>query len=452
MELVSTRGQTPPVSLGTALLEGLAPDGGLYVPTALDPYASALAGRLRGKSLAGVATEIGMTLFGDEVPRPERSAIVADALNFETPLVTLEPGLHVLELFHGPTFAFKDVGARTMARLLARFHASSEPITVLVATSGDTGSAVAQAFHGVAGTRVVVLYPEGQVTPVQEAQFATLGGNVTAVAVAGTFDDCQRLAKAAFASPELRARVRLTSANSISIGRLLPQTFYFAWAALQMPAPPIVSVPSGNFGNLMAGLLAGWLGFPLRAFVAATTVNDAVPQYLATGEFEPKPSRPTLANAMDVGNPSNLERMRWFFGDDVEKMRRMVRGQAFTDDDVRAAIREVWDRYGYVCDPHTAIGYLGATRVGRRHDVAADLPGDGASCEVQGGGRAGAGPAGAPAARAGGGARASAAGGADRGGRCGAGGGVGGVSGRRGQILIFAQRSRSDPKRAHSTV
>ncbi|MDP1569709.1 MAG: threonine synthase [Vicinamibacterales bacterium] len=363
MRLVSTRGRSPVVSFGDALLAGLAPDGGLYVPESIDPYASTMAPRLRGASLVEVATEIGMSWFGDEIPRAEWTALVSDALNFETPIVTLGPGLHVLELFHGPTFAFKDVGARTMARLLARFHGAGDPITVLVATSGDTGSAVAQAFHGVAGTRVVVLYPEGQVTPVQEAQFTTLGGNVTAVAVAGTFDDCQRLAKAAFASPELGERVRLTSANSISIGRLLPQSFYFAWASLQMPEAPIVSVPSGNFGNLMAGVLAWQLGFPLRAFVAATTINDVVPQYLATGRFEPQPSRPTLANAMDVGNPSNLERLRWAFSDDVESMRKLIRGRAFTDDEVRGAIRDVWERYGYVCDPHTAIGYLGATEV-----------------------------------------------------------------------------------------
>lgn len=363
MRLVSTRGHAPPVSLGTALIEGLAPDGGLYVPAMVVPLEAGDVDALRGASLVEVATAIGAALFGDELPRDRWAVLAADALSFPTPLVTLEPGLQALELFHGPTFAFKDVGARTMARLLAHFHDAAEPITVLVATSGDTGSAVAQAFHGVAGTRVVVLYPEGQVTPVQEAQFATLGGNVTAVAVAGSFDDCQRLAKSAFASTVLRARVRLTSANSISIGRLLPQAFYYAWAALQVPAPPVFSVPSGNFGNLMAGLLAWRLGFPVTGFVAATTINDVVPRYLDTGRFEPQPSRTTLANAMDVGHPSNFERMRWLFGDDVEAMRAMIQARAFTDDEVRAAIREVRDRYGYVCDPHSAIAYLGATKV-----------------------------------------------------------------------------------------
>jgi threonine synthase len=364
MLLVSTRGQAPPVSLARALVEGLAPDGGLYVPARLDPLAPDAIASLRDASLVEVAAEVGAAMIGDEMPRDAWAALVADALDFPVPLVLLDAGLRVLELFHGPTFAFKDVGARTMARLLSRFHGAVEPLTVLVATSGDTGSAVAQAFHGVAGTRVVVLYPEGQVTPVQEAQFTTLGGNVTAVAVAGTFDDCQRLAKAAFASPSLRARVRLTSANSINIGRLLPQAFSFAWASLQMPvgAAPVVSVPSGNFGNLMAGLLAWRLGFPVERFVAATTINDVVPQYLATGRFEPRPSRTTLANAMDVGHPSNFQRMRWLFGGDLERMRGVIEGRAFTDDELRAGVREVWDRYGYVCDPHTAIAYLGATR------------------------------------------------------------------------------------------
>ena len=363
MRLVSTRGQAPPVSLGTALVEGLAPDGGLYVPERIPALPPDTVASWRGASLVDVATGMGAALFGDELPHDVWAGIAADALNFATPLVPLAPGLHALELFHGPTFAFKDVGARTMARLLAHFHDPGDPITVLVATSGDTGSAVAQAFHGVAGTRVVVLYPEGQVTPVQEAQFTTLGGNVTAVAVAGSFDDCQRLAKSAFGSTALRARVRLTSANSISIGRLLPQAFYYAWAALQASAPPVFSVPSGNFGNLMAGLLAWRLGVPVAGFVVATTINDVVPRYLETGRFEPQPSRATLANAMDVGHPSNFERMRWLFDDDLSAMRATIRARAFADDDVRAAIREVWDRYGYVCDPHTAIAYLGATRV-----------------------------------------------------------------------------------------
>jgi threonine synthase len=363
MALVSTRVGGETVTWRQAVADGLVPDGGLYVPARLEPLAPADVERLRGASLVQVGRRLGGHLLAGELPDREWDAIVADALNFPIPLLGLADRLSVLELFHGPTFAFKDVGARLLARLLAAFHDAGDPITVLVATSGDTGGAVAQAFHGVPGTRVVVLYPEGQVSAVQEAQFTTLGGNVTAVAVAGTFDDCQRLVKAAFASPDLRARVRLTSANSINIGRLLPQAFYYAWASLQTPAPPVFSVPSGNFGNLTAGLLAWRLGFPAAGFIAPTTVNDTVPRYLATGRYEPRPSRVTLANAMDVGDPSNLERMRWLFADDVDRMREVVHTRAFTDDEVREAIHELCDRYGYVADPHTAIGYLGAARV-----------------------------------------------------------------------------------------
>jgi threonine synthase len=232
---------------------------------------------------------------------------------------------------------------------------------VLVATSGDTGGAVAQAFFGIPGTRVVVLYPEGQVSEVQEAQFTTLGGNVTAVAVRGSFDECQRLAKEAFADPGLRARLRLTSANSISLGRLLPQTFYFAYAALQAAPghPPIISVPSGNFGNLAAGVMAWRLGAPVAGFAAPTTINDTVPRYLATGRVEPRPSVPTLATAMDVGHPSNLERLQWLFGGDLAALRALITSTAHTDEAVQRAMAELHDRYEYVADPHTAIAYLG---------------------------------------------------------------------------------------------
>jgi threonine synthase len=231
-----------------------------------------------------------------------------------------------------------------------------------VATSGDTGSAVAQAFSGVAGTRVIVLFPEGAVTPVQEAQFTTLGGNVRALAVAGTFDDCQRLAKEAFSDRSLAAAARLTSANSINIGRLMPQAFYYAHVAVQLRDEPVVfSVPSGNVGNLTAGLLAWTLGAPIEAFVAATTVNDTLARYLQTGRYEPRASVKTLANAMDVGNPSNVERLRWLFQDDVFAIRRMVSASVYTDADVKAAIRRIYDEYGYVCDPHSAIGFLGAS-------------------------------------------------------------------------------------------
>ncbi|MEW6319748.1 MAG: threonine synthase [Acidobacteriota bacterium] len=362
MSFVSTRGASPPASLGDAVAAGLAPDGGLYVPASLAPLGADACVALRGADFHAVAAACAPALFGPDIPPSSLAALLADALDFPMPLVEVEPGVWALELFHGPTHAFKDVGARTMARLLARFHAGGTPFTVLVATSGDTGGAVAQAFHGLPGTRVVVLYPDGQVTPVQEAQFTTLGGNVTAVAVAGTFDDCQRLVKEAFGDPALAARARLTSANSINIGRLLPQALYYAWAALQFDEPPVVSVPSGNFGNLTAGLLAHRLGVPIAGFVAATGANDVVPKYLATGRFEAQPSRRTVANAMDVGNPSNLERMRWLVNEDVGRLRALVAGSVHADAEVVATIRDLLERRGYLCDPHSAIGYLGATR------------------------------------------------------------------------------------------
>jgi threonine synthase len=351
MQFVSTRGHAPTVSFRTALFEGLAPDGGLYVPTHLDPLP---ADELNDLGIARV-------FVGDEIPPDVLARLLAEALDFPIPLQPIDVGLAALELFHGPTFAFKDVGARVLARLMAHLHASSQPLTVLVATSGDTGSAVAQAFHGLEGTRVVVLFPEGQVSRVQEAQFTTLGGNVTAVAVAGSFDDCQRLVKEAFADADLRGRARLTSANSINIGRLMPQVFYYARAGLAMPGA-VFSVPSGNFGNLTAGLIAQRLGAPIRSFVAATTVNDTLPRFLDTGRYEPRPSVATLANAMDVGNPSNVERMRWLFGDDLDAMRRTVAASVHTDEDVRMAMAELWRSFQYIADPHSSIGYLGTTR------------------------------------------------------------------------------------------
>jgi threonine synthase len=355
MKFVSTRRQAPAVSFPEALFAGLAPDGGLYVPEALPALDFA---DLRDATLVEVGAAIATRFIGRDMPRADLERLIGDALNFDVPLVLVGDRAG-LELFHGPTFAFKDVGARVMARLMAYFNDGGSPFTVLVATSGDTGSAVAQAFYGVSGTRVVVLFPDGAVTPVQEAQFTTLGGNVTAVAVAGTFDDCQRLAKEAFADTALRDEVRLTSANSINIGRLLPQTFYYAHASVRSRRPVIFSVPSGNFGNLTAGLWAWKMGAPILQFVAATTINDTVPRYLATGRYDPHPSITTLANAMDVGNPSNAERMRWLFEDDVEAMRQMVLTSVQSDEQIRTTIRQVFDNWGYVCDPHTAIGYAG---------------------------------------------------------------------------------------------
>ena len=360
MICVSTRGKAPPVSLREAVLAGIAPDGGLYVPSRIDRLPDSWWHEHRSHAFQELAVALAAELAGDELDRDTLSSLIRDALNFPVPIVKLNDRLSVVELFHGPTFAFKDFGARTLARLMSHLNDHPDPLTVLVATSGDTGGAVAQAFHGVAGTRVVVLYPEGQVSDVQEAQFTTLEGNVMAVAVRGSFDDCQRLAKEAFADAALQSRVRLTSANSISLGRLLPQMFYYAYAALQWPHGKLtISVPSGNFGNLVAGVMASQLGAPIAAFSAPTTVNDTVPRYLKSGRIEPRPSVATIANAMDVGNPSNLERLQWLFGGEVAAIRSLITSTAHTDHEVRAAMTELYRRFGYVADPHTAIAYLG---------------------------------------------------------------------------------------------
>lgn len=388
MRYVSTRGGAPGAGLATALLDGLAPDGGLYVPDAvpvLDDGRQALA----AAPLAELGARVLAPFAGDDVAPEALRSIVGTALDFPIPLVEIEPGLHVLELFHGPTLAFKDVAARVMARLFGALRRADRPLTVLVATSGDTGGAVAHAFAGVAGTRVIVLYPRGRVSPTQEAQLTMFNGepaNVRAYAVEGTFDDCQRLVKQAFADPVLRRDAALTSANSINIGRLLPQMIYYWHALRQLQArlpsraapalagvtpdlghsggvapdfrPAIVAVPSGNFGNLTAGVMAKRAGLPIARFIAATNANDIVPAYLRSGRFEPRPSIATIANAMDVGNPSNFERLRWIYGDDLAAMQADIDGSVHTDEAVRDAIRRVYEARGYLLDPHSAIGYL----------------------------------------------------------------------------------------------
>ena len=372
MRFVSTAGKAPAATLGEALLEGPAPDGGLYVPERLERLTAedlALLGRL---PLTGIASILGHRLFGSQVPEDELAALVEDALDFPIPLCQIEPGVFCLELFHGPTLAFKDIAARVMARLMSRFAATAgQPeTTVVVATSGDTGSAVAHAFSGLAGFRVCVLYPQGLVTEAQRRLFTTLGGNVTAVAVAGAFDDCQRLARAAFADRELRRQRPLVSANSINIGRLLPQVFYYFHAWAQLPSPPlldadpplVVSTPSGNFGNLTAGLVAKRIGLPVSRFVAATNVNDVVPAYLQSGEYLPRASAATISNAMDVGDPSNFARIRHLYAhwrDPLNSLRSDLAGRSFDDRATRQAMRDVHENRGYLLDPHTAVGYLG---------------------------------------------------------------------------------------------
>ena len=365
----STPSATRPasVSLKTAMLEGLGPDGGLYVPETIEPWPEAEIARLPTRTLTEIAYRALRPYTRPELDPSTFEAVVVEALNFPIPLVQVEPGIFALELFHGPTLAFKDVGARTMARLMASLDTGDQPLTVLAATSGDTGSAVAHAFHGVPHTRVVVLYPDGRVSPTQEAQltmFNSEDGNVRAYAVDGSFDDCHRLTKEAFANTDVRREVRLTSANSVNIGRLLPQMVYYfhavAQAARLAPGAEInICTPSGNFGNLTAGLIAKRAGLPIAKFVAATNANDVVPGYLESGKFEPRASVQTVANAMDVGNPSNFERMLWLYHDDLAAMRADISGCRRTDDEVTATIRRVYEEHGYLLDPHSAIGYLG---------------------------------------------------------------------------------------------
>ena len=364
MKFVTTR-SGPGVSFRTALFEGLAPDGGLYVPETIEPWADHELARLPRRTLTEIGLRALRPFARGDVDAATLEAVVVEALNFPIPLVEVEQNIYALELCHGPTLAFKDVGARLMARLMASLHESDEPITVLAATSGDTGSAVAHAFHKVPGTRVVILYPDGRVSPTQEAQLTMFNGsrtNVRAYAVAGSFDECHRLTRQAFADPDVRRRMRLTSANSVNIGRLLPQMVYYFHAAAQLPGRSITfSTPSGNFGNLTAGLIAKRSGLAVERFVAATNANDIVPVYLATGRFEPRPSVHTISNAMDVGNPSNFERMSWLYGGDADAMRRDIHGTCHTDDEVRETIRLVYERRGYLLDPHSAIAYMGLT-------------------------------------------------------------------------------------------
>jgi threonine synthase len=357
----STNDPSHRVDLRTAVLRSLPPDNGLYMPDVLPVLPPEFWGNLREKSFLETGIAVAHAFFGDEVPMADIEAIVADTLTFDAPLRELAPRDFLLELFHGPTLAFKDFGARFMARLMAWLtRGDDRPLTILVATSGDTGGAVASAFHNVPGTRVVILYPKGGVSGLQEKQLTTLGGNITALEIEGSFDDCQRLVKSAFLEPGLGERLNLTSANSINLSRLVPQSFYYIHAARQLDAPPVFVIPSGNFGNLTAGLLAMRLGLPVAGFVAATNANDVVPAYLSSGIYQPRPSVPTLSNAMDVGAPSNFARMSALFGGSWENMRALIHGASHTDAETRAAIREVFETTGEALCPHTAVGWLAA--------------------------------------------------------------------------------------------
>lgn len=318
---------------------------------------------LETMDFAGLSTGVANVLFGEDINATDLHELCSEALNFDTPVVKLEPGISTLELFHGPTLAFKDVGARFMARMLALLVKDyPEDIHVLVATSGDTGSAVANGFLGVEGIKVHVLYPRNKVSKIQESQFTTLGENITALEIDGTFDDCQHLVKKAFNDPDLQKKLTLTSANSINLARLLPQSFYYfnAFRQLKDWDDIVFCVPSGNFGNLTAGLIAKTMGLPVKHFIAATNVNDIVPKYLVSGKYEPRPSISTLANAMDVGNPSNFVRMLELYDHSAEKMHSDISGYSCTDDDIRRGISECLESNGYLLDPHGSTGYLAA--------------------------------------------------------------------------------------------
>ncbi len=370
MKFRSTLRHSPEVSLREAVLHGSAADGGLFMPVEIPHLSDTFLRRLPGMPFLEIAREAGGLFCGDEVPAPVFEKIVAEAFDFPVPIVKLSEDLHILELFHGPTLAFKDFGARFMARLMGYFvQQTGQELIVIVATSGDTGSAVAHAFLGVPGIRVVILYPAGRVSVAQEKQLTTLGQNITALELAGAFDDCQRLAKQALVDPALAGKVMLTSANSINIARLIPQSFYYFAAAAQLKTPdppPVFSVPSGNFGNLTGGLLARRMGLRTRRFVAATNANDVVPEFLRTGALVPRASLQTMSNAMDVGNPSNFARMADLYGNDLEAIRRDVWGCSFSDQDTLRVMREVQRSCGYLLDPHTAVGVLGWRRFAKQ--------------------------------------------------------------------------------------
>ena len=358
---ISTEGQTPPRTLTIALQNAFASDGGIFVPETFAVVGLPDVGGGPKTDFRAIIDRLTPFLFGEVEAEGTLVSEIAAALDFPIPLVPVAERLYVLELFHGPTLAFKDVGARVMARLLDRvMDARPAPRTIVTATSGDTGGAVAAAFHRRPGVRVLVLFPEGRVSDLQEKQFTTLGDNITAVGVRGTFDDCQQLAKMALADERLVERFNLTSANSINIGRLLPQVLYYFHALAQLPtsgAPVIVSVPSGNLGNLTAGLFAKRMGLPVQRFIAATNINDVFARYLDSGRIEPAPARETISTAMDVGNPSNLDRIRWLYRDEVDAVRADVSVAVLTDDETRTTMRRVSETHGYVLDPHSAVGY-----------------------------------------------------------------------------------------------
>jgi threonine synthase len=364
MKYYSTNKQSPAVGLQEAVVKGLAGDRGLYMPEKIQVLPTSFFEKITGMSFQEMSGEVASAFFGEDIEKETLEEIVYDTLNFETPLVPVTGNIYSLELFHGPTLAFKDVGARFMARLLGYFVKKEgiEQVNVLVATSGDTGSAVANGFLGVKGIHVYVLYPKGKVSAIQECQFTTLEQNITAIEIDGTFDDCQALVKTAFLDRELNEKIRLTSANSINVARFLPQAFYYFNAYAQLlrcgiKDEIVVCVPSGNFGNITAGLIARKMGLPVKRFIAANNKNDIFLQYLLTGQYRPRPSVQTLANAMDVGDPSNFARVLDLYGHNHKTITEVISGFSCSDETIRETVEVCYRETGYLLDPHGACGY-----------------------------------------------------------------------------------------------
>tara|TARA_R110002096_G_scaffold225665_2_gene414989 strand:- start:51 stop:1334 length:1284 start_codon:yes stop_codon:yes gene_type:complete len=370
MNYYSLHHKSPNTTFKNAVVQGLAKDRGIYFPENITPLSKEFIENIENYTNHEIAYEAIKQFVGDEIPTSTLKEIIKKTVSFDFPLVTIDENIASLELFHGPTMAFKDVGAKFMAQCLEYFNqGNKEEVTVLVATSGDTGGAVANGFLGAKGVNVVILYPSGKVSDIQEKQLTTLGQNITALEVDGVFDDCQEMVKTAFLDEEITKK--LTSANSINIARWLPQMFYFffAYKALKSKNKELVfSVPSGNFGNICAGIMAQKLGLPIKHFVAATNVNDTVPNFLVDGIYTPKPSKATISNAMDVGNPSNFIRIRELFNNDLETLKSAFSSYSFTDDETRETMKKIYDNSGYVADPHGAVGYLGLKKHGLKEN------------------------------------------------------------------------------------
>lgn len=366
MKYYSLNNSSPKVSFKNAVQNGIAPDRGLYFPESITPISQDFIKNLSNYSNEEIAFEVIKQFVGDEIPTNILKEIIKKTIPFDFPVVNLDENIGSLELFHGPTMAFKDVGAKFMSQCLEYFNLNTtQETTVLVATSGDTGGAVANGFLNAKGVQVVILYPKGKVSEIQEKQLTTLGNNITALEVDGVFDDCQEMVKSAFLDKNISRN--LTSANSINVARWLPQMFYFFFAYKQVSKhykDIVFSVPSGNFGNICAGLLAQKLGLPVKHFVASTNINDTVPQYLSNGNYDPKPSKATISNAMDVGNPSNFIRIQELFDKNLPKLKKSFSSYSFSDDDTKIMMKSIYNKFNYVSEPHGAIGYLGLKEYG----------------------------------------------------------------------------------------